>query len=109
MANMKNMNRLPRLIDLIENSINIPTFSEMEAEDLAFGLNCFFCQKTSIGHQFQGVDAIHQFFEPFWPTNRGSLKQPIVNLVCVGFCCISEDDLVGHVLRGIPIQTFSEE
>ena len=107
MPDVQDPNRLAVVIHLVEDSIDMCPLAKQKAPDFALRLNRLASERTPIRKPLERIQAVNEFFKPLRPSSRSPLNDPIVDLVCVGFGGLSENDLVSHVFFGILFQTAS--
>jgi hypothetical protein len=105
--NVQNPDCLANIIHFVEDAPSVFPIAEKKTSDRSPRFRRFTSQGTPVGKLFKRIKAINEFLEPLGPPDRGSLDNPIVDLVCIGPGRLSENDFVSHVFPGTLFQTAS--
>ena len=107
MPDVQDPDCLADFIHFVEDAMSVFTIAKEKASDLPPRFSHFTSQGAPIGKLFQRIQTVKEFLEPRGPSDRGSLYNPIIDLVCIVLRRFSEKDLVSHAFLETLFQIVS--
>ena len=105
MPDVQNPHRLVRIVHFVKNSIRMLPVAKEKAPDFTPHVRSLTSKGTPVWKLFERIESVNKLLEPHWPSRRGTLDDPVVNLIGVGLSGLRENGLVAHVLSGTLFQT----